>query len=118
VRRVLAGVLVCGVIIAHVRLTNEIEKELGALFEKKKLGSKPLRTIRELVERLVAAQALSRATGAAIFEFRDVRNRVIQAISFITSATVKLVVLEASLIEFSIAGFHTRYACESMPQIS
>lgn len=62
---------------AIVRLTIEIEKELAALFEKKKLGAKPPRTIRELVEQLVAAQSLSRATGAAILEFRDVRNRVI-----------------------------------------
>lgn len=62
---------------AIVRLTIEIEKELAALFAKKKLGAKPPKTIRELVEQLVAAQSLSRATGTAILEFRDVRNRVI-----------------------------------------
>jgi hypothetical protein len=62
---------------AIVRLTIEIEKELAVLFEKRNPGSKPPKTIRELAEQLVATRSLSQATGTAILEFRDVRNRVI-----------------------------------------
>jgi hypothetical protein len=79
---------------AIVRLTIEIEKELAALFAKKKFGAKPPKTIRELVEQLVAAQSLSRATGAAIIEFRDVRNRVIHPNQ---AGTVPLSVLASAI---------------------
>lgn len=62
---------------AVVRLVIEIEKELGVLFQKAGLGSDPPRTIREMVNQLVSQKVLSPETGAAIIEFRNVRNKVI-----------------------------------------
>ncbi|HXJ14089.1 MAG TPA: hypothetical protein VNH19_17575 [Candidatus Limnocylindrales bacterium] len=62
---------------AVVRLVIEIEKELGRLFQEANLGSHPPRTIREMVDQLVAKNVLSREAGKAIIEFRNVRNQVI-----------------------------------------
>jgi hypothetical protein len=62
---------------AVVRLAIEIERELAALYHKKEVASEVPKTIRELVNQLVAKGILSSSTGTAIIEFRDVRNRVI-----------------------------------------
>jgi hypothetical protein len=62
---------------AVVRLVIELEKELATLYQENGLGSEPPKTIREVVNQLVARKIISDSTAAAIIEFRNVRNKVI-----------------------------------------
>ena len=47
------------------------------LFQKAGLGANPPKTIREMVNQLVSRKILSPETGAAIIEFRNVRDQAI-----------------------------------------